>query len=83
MLAGVRLCGFALAFDRLAKARAFDFQRKIVGLHLGGFLLVDVVLLVDQIRDQLIESKRNSDPRVRIVFVYRLIPISTPYLPCK
>ena len=25
-LARVRLCGFALAFDRLAKARAFDFN---------------------------------------------------------
>ena len=25
-LAGSRLCGFALAFDRLAKARAFDFN---------------------------------------------------------
>ena len=25
-LAEIRLCGFALAFDRLAKARAFDFN---------------------------------------------------------
>ena len=40
-LAGVRLCGFALAF------------------------------VVAQVRDQLIQAKRNSDPRVRIVFVYR------------
>ena len=28
-LAQVRLCGFALAFDRLAKARAFDFNAKL------------------------------------------------------
>ena len=28
-LAGVRLCGFALAFDQLPKARAFDFNAKL------------------------------------------------------
>ena len=33
-LAESRLCGFALAFDRLAKARAFDLQRKVFELHL-------------------------------------------------
>ena len=71
-LARVRLCGFALAFDRLAKARAFDFNAKIFELHLGGFLLVVVVLLVvAQVRDQLIQAMRNSEPWVRIVFVYR------------
>ena len=46
------------------------FQRKIVELHLRGFLLVVVVLLVDvQFRDQLIQAMRNSDPRVRIAFL--------------
>ena len=70
-LTRIRLCGFALAFDRLAKASTFVFQRKIFELHLGGFLLVVVVLFVDQISDQLEQSMRNSDPRVRIAFVYR------------
>ena len=52
-LARGRLCGFALVFDRLAKARAFDFE-----LHLRGFLLVVVVLLVvAQFRDQLGREK--------------------------
>ena len=68
-LAGVRLCGFALAFDRLAKASTFVFNAKIFELHLRGFLLAVVVLLVAQIRDQLIQAMRNSDPRVRIVVV--------------
>ena len=40
-------------------------------IRCGGFLLIVVVLLVDQICDQLVQSMRNSDPRVRIVFVYR------------
>ena len=72
-LPGLRLYGFALDFDRLAKASTFVFQRKIFELHLGGFLLVLVVLLVvAQVRDQLIQAMRNSDPRVRI-------PISTPF----
>ena len=34
-------------------------------------MLVVVVLLVAQVRDQLIQSMRNSDLRVRIVFVDR------------
>ena len=45
--AGVRLRGFALAFDLLAKASTFDFQRKIFELHFRGFLLVVVVFFVD------------------------------------
>ena len=44
-LAGVRLRGFALAFDRLAEASTFVFQRKIFELHLRSFLLIVVVLL--------------------------------------
>ena len=71
-LARVHLCGFALAFDRLAK-HVHSISTQIVELHLGGFLLVVVVLLVvAQFRDQLIQAMRNSDPRVRIVFVYRV-----------
>ena len=44
--AGVRLRGFALAFDRLAKSKYIRFQRKIFELNFRGFLLVVVVLLV-------------------------------------
>ena len=62
-LAEVRLRGFALAFDRLAKASAFVLQRKIIELHFRGFLLVVVVLLVvAQVRDQFVQAMRNSDP---------------------
>ena len=46
-LARVRLRGFASAFDRLAKSKYFE-------LHLRGFLLIVVVLLVvASVRDQL------------------------------
>ena len=82
--AGVRLRGFVSAFDRLAKASNIRFQRKIFELHFRGFLLVVVLLVFAEVRDQLIQAMRNSDRRVRIVFVYRLKNlISTPYLPCK
>ena len=70
--ARVRLRGFALAFDRLAEGKYIRFQRHVFELHFRGFLLVVVVVLaVAQVRDQLIQAMRNSDPRVRIVFVYR------------
>ena len=41
-------------------------------LRCGSLMLVVVVLLVDQVFDQLVQSMRNSDPRVKIVFVHRL-----------
>ena len=69
-LAKIRLCVFVFTFDRLAKANTFVSQRTIFELHFRRFLLVDVVLLVSQFRDQLIQAVRNSDPRVRIVLVY-------------
>ena len=72
-LAEVRLRGFALVFDRLAKSKYIRFQRKIFELHFRSFLLVVVVLLVAQVRDQLIQAMRNFDSRVRIVFVYRFL----------
>ena len=53
------------------KSKYIRLQRKFFELHLRGFLLVVVVLLVAHVRDQLIQAMRNSDPRVRIVFVYR------------
>ena len=74
-LAEVRLCDFALAFDRLAKARAFDFNAQSSNC-------ISEVLLVARVRDQLIQAMRNSDPRESIVLVHRLdILISTPNLP--
>ena len=69
-LAEFRLCGFSLAFDRHAKASSFVFQRKFFKLHLRGFVLV-VLVLVAQVRDQLVQAMRNSYPRVIIVLVYR------------
>ena len=55
-----------------SQRQVHSFQRKIFELHLRGFLLVVVVLLVvAQVRDQLIQAMRNSDQRVRIAFVYR------------
>ena len=54
------------------KSKYIRFQCKFFRLRLRGLLLVVVVLFVAQIRDQLIQSMTNSDPRVRIVFVYRL-----------
>ena len=62
--AEVRLRGFVLAFDRLAKASTFVFNGKFFELHLRDLLLVVVVLLVAQVRDQLIQAMRNSDPRL-------------------
>ena len=69
--AEVGLRGFASALDRLAKSLPFNFNANSSEIHLRGFLLVEVVLFVDQVCDQLVQSMRNSDPRVRIVFVYR------------
>ena len=57
------LLGFALALDRLANANTSVFVVR-------GLLLVVVVLFVAQVRDQLVQAVRNSDPRVRIVFVH-------------
>ena len=74
--AGVRLRSFALAFDRLAKSKYIRFQRRIFELHLRGFLLVVVVLfVVAQIRDQLIQAMLS-------LFTDSIL-ISTPYLPCR
>ena len=53
------------------KSPAFNFNAYSSDFISENFLLVVVVLFVDQVRDQFIQSMRNSDPRVRIVFVYR------------
>ena len=65
-----KLASFSIWSAR--KSKYIRFQRKIFELHLRGFLLVVVVLVVVQVRDQFVQAMRNSDPGVRIVFVYRL-----------
>ena len=64
------LLGFALAVDRLAKANTSVFNAN-TSVFVSGLLLVVVVLFVDQVCDQLVQSMINFDPRVRIVFVHR------------
>ena len=54
--------GFALAFGRLAKARTFRFHHKFFCLRFKGLLLVVVVLFIDQVCCQLVQSMGNSDP---------------------
>ena len=63
---------FCFSIRSARKSKYIRFQRTIFELHLRGFLLVVVVLLVAQVRDKLIQAMRNSDPRVRMVLVYRL-----------
>ena len=46
-------------------------KRKYFLPRCGDLLLVVVVLLVDQVCDQFVQSMRNSDPQVRIVFAHR------------
>ena len=62
---------FCFSFWTARKSKYIGFQRKISELHLRGLLFVVLLLFVDQIRDQPIQSMRNSDPRARIVFVQR------------
>ena len=63
---------FCFSLWSARKSKYIRFQRTIFELHLRGFLLVVVVLLVAQVFDQLFQAMRNSDPRVRIVLVYGL-----------
>ena len=56
--------GFAEAFDRLANANTSVFVVE-VSAHCRRRTPVD------QVRDQLFQAMRNSDSRVRIVFVHR------------
>ena len=70
--AGVRLRGFASAFDRLAKANTFVSNAKYSNCvsEVSCSLLSSSLLLLKS-RDELIQAMRYSDPRVRIVFVDR------------
>ena len=54
------------------KSKYIRLQRKFFQLHLRGFLLVVVVLLVAQVHvTNLFKPWENSHPRMRSVFVYR------------
>ena len=55
---------FCFGLWSACKITRIQFQRIFFKLHFWGFLLVV------QIRDQLVQAMRNSDPRLRIVFVH-------------
>ena len=59
--AEVRLRGFALAFDRLAKASTFVFNANSSNCISEVSCSLSSALLVAQVRDQLIQAIRNSD----------------------
>ena len=63
---------FCFSLWSARKSKNIRLQRKFFELHLRGFLLVVVVLFVDQVCDQLVQSMRNSCPRERIVFVLHI-----------
>ena len=65
------LLGFALAFGRLAIANTFVFNANSSDFRLRDLLFVVVVLFVDQVCNQFVQAMRNSEQRVRIVFVHR------------
>ena len=70
--AGVRLRGFAVAFDRLAKAHIFVFNAKSSNCisEVSCSLLSSPLLLLKSVTTTLIQAMRNSDPRVRMVLVH-------------
>ena len=70
-LAEVRLCGFALAFDRLQN-HLHSFLTRSLRTAFLRFPARCRLGLVVQVCDPLIKAMRNSDPRVRIVLVHRL-----------
>ena len=64
--------GFVLAFDRLAKASTFVFNAQSSNCISEVSCSLSSWSLVVQVRDQLVQAMRNSDPRVRSVLVFRL-----------
>ena len=62
---------FCFSLWSARKSKYIRLQRKFFDLNLRGFLLVVVVFLVAQVRDQLIQAMRISDHRVRVVLVNR------------
>ena len=71
-LAEIRLRGFALAFDRHAKKQVLSFSAHNLRTAFQRFpARCRRPLVVAQVCDQLSQAMRNSDPRLRIVFVYK------------
>ena len=60
-----RFCGFALAFDRLAKSPAFNFNS-----YSPNCISEVSCSLLFKFVTNLFKPWKNSDPRVRTVFVY-------------
>ena len=60
-LAGVRLCGFALAFDWHAKASTFVFNANVRTASRRLPARCCRSPCCSQVRDQLIQAMRNSD----------------------
>ena len=63
---------FCFGLHSACKITCIQFLRTFFELHSWGFLLVVVLVLVVQVRDQFAQAMRNSDTWVRIVFVHRL-----------
>ena len=55
------------------KTTRIQFQCIFFKLHFWDFLFVVVPLFVVQVCVQLIQAMRNSDPRVRMVLIHRLV----------
>ena len=68
-LAAVRLCGFSLAFDRLAKSLALNFNAQSSNcMSELSCSLSSCSLLLKSVTN-LFKPMRNSDPRVTMVLV--------------
>ena len=79
----MRFRGLVLAFDQLAKASTFVFNANSTNFMSEVSCSLSSFFVVAQVRDQLFQAMRNSEPRVRSVFLTDSILISTPYLPCR
>ena len=77
-LAGARLCGFALAFDRLAKARAFDFYA-----HSSNCTSDFSCSLLFKFVTNFFKQWEILTQEYELSLFTDSILISTPYLPCK
>ena len=79
-----RLCGFALAFDRLAKARAFDFNAKLSNCisEVSCSLLSFPLLLLKSVTN-LFKPWEILTHEWELSLFTDSILISTPYFPCK
>ena len=82
-LARVRLCGFALAFDRLAKARAFVLNEKLSNfISEVSCSLSSYSLLLKSVTNFFKPWEILTQEWELCLFTTSCL-ISTPYLPCK